>query len=153
FDVHEAIRNLPGATPARQLLVTNSLRYLDALAAESAGDPTLQRELAMAYEKVADVQGAYRQSNVGDERGAIASYRKALDIRLSLLPATSSDLELRRDLLRTYGKLGEVLSGAGDSPGAIASSRHALEWAENLATAEGADTMDRRNLGSVYVSL
>jgi tetratricopeptide (TPR) repeat protein len=152
-DVHEAIRNLPGATQARQILVLNSLKYLDALAAESAGDPTLQRELATAYEKVADVQGAYRQANVGDASGAIASYRKALDIRLALVAAQPADLELRRDLLRSYGKLGEVLSGAGDAAAAIASSRHALEIAEELADARGADTADRRNRGSVYVAL
>src|SRR5262249_716620 len=153
FDVHEAIQNLPGATPARQILVTNSLKYLDALAAESADDPALRRELATAYEKVADVQGAYRQSNVGDANGAIAGYRKALQIRQSLLRTQSSDLDLRRDLLRNYGKLGEVLSGAGDTPGAIASSHRALEIAEALAAARGADTADQRNLGSVFVSL
>jgi eukaryotic-like serine/threonine-protein kinase len=153
FDVHGAIQNLPGATPARQILVLNSLQYLDALAAESAGDPTLQRELATAYEKVADLQGGYRESNLGDASGAIASYRKALDIRSSLLARLPSDLDLRRELLRNYGKLGEVLSGARDTPGGIASSRRALQIAEELAAARGSNTADRRNLGSVYVAL
>jgi tetratricopeptide (TPR) repeat protein len=153
FDVHEAVQNLPGATPARQILVLNSLKYLDALAAEAAGDPTLQLELATAYEKLADLQGAYRQSNLGDANGAIASYRKALDIRSSLLATRPSDLDLRRDLLRNYGKLGEVLSGARDTPGGIASSRHALQIAEDLAAAAGSNAADRRNLGSVYVAL
>ncbi len=153
FDVHESIQNLPGSTPARHMLVSNSLQYLDALTAESAGDATLRRELATAYEKVADVQGGYRTANLGDTAGAVASYRKALDIRTSLLPSQHSDLELRRDLLRAYGKLGEVLSGMRDVPGAIASSRRALDIAEALAAAEGSDTADKRNLGNVYVSL
>jgi serine/threonine protein kinase/tetratricopeptide (TPR) repeat protein len=153
FDVHGAIQNLPGATPARQLLVLNSLKYLDALAAESADDSTLQRELATAYEKVADLQGAYRESNLGDASGAIAGYRKALQIRSSLLATLPSDLDLRRDLLRTYGKLGEVLSGSQDAAGGIASSRHALQIAEELAAAPGSNAGDRRNLGSVYVAL
>lgn len=153
FDVHEAIQNLPGATPARHMLVLNSLKYLDALAAESADDPTLQRELATAYEKVADVQGGYREANLGDSSGAIESYRKALAIRTALLPTRASDLDLHRDLLRNYGKLGEVLSASGDTPGAIESSRHALEFAEELARSPGSNAGDRRNLGSVYVSL
>jgi eukaryotic-like serine/threonine-protein kinase len=153
FDVHGAIQNLPGATPARQILVLNSLKYLDALAAESAGDPTLQRELATAYEKLADLQGAYRESNLGDASGAITSYRKALSIRSSLLAGLPSDLDLRRDLLRNYGKLGELLAGSRDSPEGIASSRRALEIAEQLAAAPGSNAADRRNLGSVYVAL
>ena len=153
LDVHGAIQNLPGATPARQMLVLNSLKYLDALAAESAGDPTLQRELATAYEKVADLQGAYRESNLGDASGAIASYRKALDIRTSLLAALPADLDLRRDLLRNYGKLGELLAASRDSPAGIASSRRALQIAEQLAAASSSNAADQRNLGSVYVAL
>src|SRR5262249_22129800 len=57
LEVHDAIKDLPGATPARKLLVSRALRYLDSLSAESAGDPSLQRELATAYAKVGDVQG------------------------------------------------------------------------------------------------
>ena len=152
FDVHESIQNLPGSTPARHMLVLNSLKYLDSLAAESADDPTLQAELATAYEKVADVQGGYRSANLGDSSGAIDSYRKALAIRQSLLPGQPSNLDLRRDVLTNYGKLGEVLAGVGDTPGAIASSRRALEIAEALANSPGSNTADRRNLGSVYLS-
>jgi tetratricopeptide (TPR) repeat protein len=75
-------------------------------------------------------------------------------MRLALLaPAQPGDLDLQRDLLRSYGKLGEALSGAGDAPGAISSSRHAMQIAESLAAASGSNTADRRNLGSVYVSL
>jgi eukaryotic-like serine/threonine-protein kinase len=149
FDLHESIQNLPGSIATRHLLVINSLKYLDGLAAESAGDATLQRELATAYEKVADVQGGYRQANLGDAAGAIESYRKALAIRLTLPP----DAEVRRELLRNYGKLGEGLAGSGDSAGAIANSRLALGIAEKLAEQPGATPQDRRNLGSVYVSL
>ena len=42
FDLHDAIRDLPGSTPARQMLVTRGLEYLDKLAGEAggAGRPT-----------------------------------------------------------------------------------------------------------------
>jgi non-specific serine/threonine protein kinase/serine/threonine-protein kinase len=149
FDLHESIQNLPGSTQTRHLLVLNSLKYLDGLAAESAGDVTLRRELATAYEKVADVQGGYRQANLGESAGAIQSYRKALAIRLAL----PQDRDLQREVLRNYGKLGEVLAGSGDSAGAIANSRIAVALAERLAAEPGATSQDRRNLGSVYVSL
>ncbi len=153
FDVHQSIQNLPGATSARHMLVVNSLKYLDALAAESSGDPSLQRDLAMAYEKVGDVQGGYRSANLGDFDGAIASYRKALQIRVGLLPVQESDLDLRRELLTNYGKLGETLLGTHDQRAAIASTREALRYAEQLAATPGSNTNDQRNLGNVYLTL
>ncbi|MEA2337410.1 MAG: eukaryotic-like serine/threonine-protein kinase [Thermoanaerobaculia bacterium] len=80
FDLHDAIAKLPGSTSARELLVRHALGYLDALASESARNTPLQLELAGAYERVGDVQGMPYRANLGDSKGALASYRKALDI-------------------------------------------------------------------------
>src|SRR5262249_13711698 len=41
FEFHDAIRNLPGSTAARALVVKRGLEYLDRLAAESADDAGL----------------------------------------------------------------------------------------------------------------
>ena len=71
FDFHDAIRDLPGSTPARALVVQRALEYLDRLARESAGDRALRRELAEAYLKVGDVQGNPFMANLGDVRGAV----------------------------------------------------------------------------------
>jgi eukaryotic-like serine/threonine-protein kinase len=80
FDLHDAIAKLPGSTSARALLVRHALGYLDALASESARNTPLQMELAGAYERVGDVQGMPYHANLGDSAGALASYRKALEI-------------------------------------------------------------------------
>jgi hypothetical protein len=64
FDYHDAIKNLPGATPVRERLVRDALAYLDGLAAEAANDRSLLRELASAYERVADVQGGSLEANL-----------------------------------------------------------------------------------------
>jgi serine/threonine protein kinase/tetratricopeptide (TPR) repeat protein len=84
FDVHDSIQDLPGSTPARKILVERALRYLDRLSRDPASDPSLERELATAYEKVGTVQGNPFGANLGDITGAIESYRKALSIRKSL---------------------------------------------------------------------
>src|SRR5439155_494378 len=63
FDVHDSVKDLPGSTPARKLIVDRALQYLNVLAQESAGDVGLQRELATAYERVGSVQGDYLESN------------------------------------------------------------------------------------------
>jgi non-specific serine/threonine protein kinase/serine/threonine-protein kinase len=153
FDVHGAIQDLPGSTPARQMLVENSLKYLAVLSAESASEPSLQRELASAYEKVADVQGGFRIANLGDTTGAISSYRKALALREQLAAADSQDREVRRDLLRNHGKLSEILSGEGDTAAAIESSRRATKLAQQLAGLPGATVEDRRNVATALLSL
>lgn len=80
FEFHDAIATLPGATSARQLVVSRALQYLDQLAQESAGDRGLQLELAGAYVKVGRVQGEPYAANLGDSTGALSSYGKAIEI-------------------------------------------------------------------------
>ena len=82
------------------------LQYLDSLAKESSGDPSLQRELAMAYEKVGDVQGWDVRSNLGDTAGALQSYEKSHVIREALVAANPKDERSRADLAETYNELG-----------------------------------------------
>lgn len=153
FDFHGAIQNLPGSTPARQMLVENSLRYLEALSAESGNEPALQRELGAAYEKVGDVQGGFRSANLGDLTGATSSYRKALAIREALSEAQPQDRELRRELLRNYGKLSEILLGQDDTQGAMEATRALVRLARELAAYPDATLADRRNFASALGSL
>jgi len=78
FDVHDALQNLPGATPVRKLLLDRAVQYLDRVASDSADNPDLQRELAWGYQRLAVVQGNGTESNMGDQSGSLASDRKAL---------------------------------------------------------------------------
>jgi non-specific serine/threonine protein kinase/serine/threonine-protein kinase len=78
FDLHDAIAPLPGSTEARRVLIQRALSYLDGLAAEAAEDLPLQRELALAYERLATVQGRPGNANLGDRDGARASLDKAI---------------------------------------------------------------------------
>jgi serine/threonine protein kinase/tetratricopeptide (TPR) repeat protein len=132
FEIHDAIRDLPGATRARGLLVQRGVEYLDSLSGESHGDLALQRELAAAYEKVGDVQGQALQANLGDKAGAVSSYEKALSIRKSLADAAPGDLSLRRELIANYGKLSDLFWNLGNSAAAMEKSQKALAVAQSL---------------------
>ncbi len=101
FDVHDSIKDLPGSTPARKLIVDRALQYLNALAQESTHDLALQRELATAYERVGLVQGHYLQNNLGDTQGSLVSYQKALAIR-KRVDAKSSDWNDRLALAQAH---------------------------------------------------
>jgi eukaryotic-like serine/threonine-protein kinase len=132
FDVHDSIKDLPGSTPARKVLVDRALRYLDSLSREASGDASLQRELATAYQKVGDVQGNPYWANLGDTSGALASYRKAAAIRESLLQHDPGNDSLKWNLLSNYIAIGGGLEAAQDFPLALASMRKATALADSL---------------------
>ncbi len=91
-ELHDAIKDLNGATPARKLLVTRAVEYLDRLATESAGNASLQRELAGAYAKMGDAQGNPYLANLGDRAGAMRSYQKAFELHSALAAGSPSDM-------------------------------------------------------------
>ncbi|HKT58436.1 MAG TPA: serine/threonine-protein kinase [Gemmatimonadales bacterium] len=133
FDYHDAIKDLPGSTPVRVRLVRDALGYLDTLAQEAHGDAALQRDLARAYRRVADVQGGSLTANLGDTDGALASYRKSVRILEDLLAADSGDVRTRRELAATASDLGSLLFDTGDVVGSLAIARRAWSVLEPLA--------------------
>lgn len=143
FDIHDSIKDLPGATPARKLLVSRALQYLDSLSQDSGNDRSLQLELADAYEKIGDVQGLPLQGNLGDRAGATASYQKALAIREPVAAANPSDINISRKLIMTYGKFGEVLSSSGNVKGSLEYSGRALAIAQHLYEADPSTSGNR----------
>jgi non-specific serine/threonine protein kinase/serine/threonine-protein kinase len=150
FELHDAIRELPGATPARQLLVSKGMEYLDKLAADAGDRADLQRERAGGYLKLGDVLGRPFNPNLGDTEGALANYRKAAGILESLGAADSADATLRRELATAYLRLSEVLSSAGDTAQSLAFATKGLE----LQTRGGSDATlpddARRELVAAY---
>jgi eukaryotic-like serine/threonine-protein kinase len=98
FEVHDAVQDLPGSIKARMLLVRNALSYLDVLSREAAGNLDLQREIAIAYRKIADIQGRAGRPNTGDSKGARESYAKAIALLEPLLVARPTDQETRTEL-------------------------------------------------------
>ena len=81
LDFHNAIEKLPGATPARKMVVETGLRYYDTLIKDAGNNRDLLEEIANGYDRLGDVQGNPAYANLGDTAGAVSSYRKALAIR------------------------------------------------------------------------
>ena len=143
FNVHDAIQNLPGSTPARKQIVQEALVYLDSLAQESAGDRSLQRELAAAYDRIGDVQGGFRSVSLGDAAGALKSYRKALAIRQVLAAADPKDRDVLRELARDHGKVSDQLMATGDLAGVGEQCRELIRIAGALVALDPANRGDR----------
>lgn len=140
FDYHDAIATLPGSTAVRQRLVQDALKYLSNLANEAGKDPSLLRELADAYDKVAAVQGGAASatggllsaSNLGDTQGALASYNKALSIRETLSRLDPGNKKDERALANSYAKIGATYLFAGPPEKAVEYQRKAVAIIESL---------------------
>ena len=133
FEFDDAIKDLPGTTPARALVVKRALEYLDGLAAEGRGDRSLQMEIASAYQRVGAVQGDPMFPNLGDSRGALASSNKSLAIREALSRADPGNQQLRLALASIHQQISDVLDFSGDTAGAVEHSGKALRIYEALA--------------------
>jgi len=77
FDLDRDIAALPGATQARRNLVTGSLEYLQRLGASAHGDLDLAQEIAVAYLRVARIQGVPTNLNLGEFARAEENLSKA----------------------------------------------------------------------------
>ena len=149
FDVHDSIKDLPGSTPARKLIVDRALQYLNVLAQESNGDVGLQRELAAAYERVGTVQGDYLENNLGDSQGTLASYQKALEIRKQV-DARSRDWNDHVALAQSYRLVGHQQWANGDLHGARENIDRAIAIGENLNHAQPENPKILSELGFDY---
>ena len=149
FDLHDAIEPLPGSTKARELLVTEAQTYLDKLAADRS-DAGLERERALAYERIGDVLGLLTQSNLGRTADALSAYQKALGIELSLARNGARDSMSQRSLARTYDRICRVEQSAGKYDSALSNCTRAIEIGEALQKAHPEDPASRAELAATY---
>ncbi|MBI3680357.1 MAG: protein kinase [Acidobacteria bacterium] len=121
FEIHDAIRDLAGATAARAKLVERATAHLDRMLATHSNNPALTLELAEAYLQLGDVQGNSSQANLGDRAAARRSYEKALQ----LLEQKESSAEPSRRL-RLVARLLQRLGG-------IENATRAMKLLESLS--------------------
>jgi eukaryotic-like serine/threonine-protein kinase len=154
FDVHDSIADLPGATPARRVLVDRAVRYLDGLAHEATGDLGLQRELAAAYQRLGDVQGQPRAASLGDSGGALQNYLKALQLREGIAQSANASDEDKRRLGEMHRVVAEMLHFSGNLGGALEHARKAVDVESSAPEASGAERSKATlELGRAYRTL
>ncbi|MGB6451560.1 MAG: serine/threonine-protein kinase [Steroidobacteraceae bacterium] len=140
FEIHDSIRDLPGAAGSRRLLLDTALQYLDRLSRDAQHDPVLQTQLATAYERLGDIRGLPPDVTEQDYAQASQSYRRAVALREARLAAQPDDVETRLAVASDYRALSRILLWQlNDARGALASAERAIAHSRRLAAARPAD--------------
>lgn len=156
FEVHAAIEQLPGATPARQLIVKNALTYLERLSSDAQSDDALLVELAAGYRQIGDIQGGQSTSNLGDPTAARASYERGTALlQQALAHATDAKVlrSARHELARTSRTFSVWLAAQGDLAGGRARAEEGIAEARRQLALDPDDTGNLRALAGLLGSL
>jgi serine/threonine protein kinase/tetratricopeptide (TPR) repeat protein len=152
FEIHDSIRQLAGATPARKLIIQRAQEYLDSLGRESEDDPSLLREQATAYARLADVQGNIQDANLSDTPKALGNYRKAVELLERASGLQPSNRQIRRELAQRYIDMSLALGFAGgDKNGYKNALRKAVQILEGMAAADPEDLETQAALATAYM--
>ena len=103
YEFDDAVRDIPGTTAARSLMLSRAVEYLDRLADSAPTDPDLRRELAEAYLRAAQILGQSGGANLGRPEQSRRHLERARRI-LGEFPRT--DITAQRLLARTLNDLG-----------------------------------------------
>ena len=153
FDVHDALRKLPGATEPRRLLLDRAVQFLDGLEQDAAGDTSLALELAEAYRKLGQVQGSSVSENVGDVASALASFDRAARICDAVLARDPDSMPAMIVATGAYDDLSAARLNANDIAGAGRAYRRHEEVAARLERTHPSDPAAMASVASSYANL
>jgi eukaryotic-like serine/threonine-protein kinase len=151
-DIHDEIAKLPGATPAREALLTKSVDYLNGLARETGGNEEMRRSLAMAYERFAELLAGVDSAGLGKSAQALKTYQTSKRIRETLAREAPGDPNAQYDLAANY-LIGSYITGRASSvEQRLAYDRKALEISEALVKGDSKNSKYQALLAKAYTS-
>ncbi|MEO1576358.1 MAG: serine/threonine-protein kinase, partial [Pseudomonadota bacterium] len=154
-DVYDSVTDLPGSTDARRQITAAAQQYLDRLAGADPGqarkqlrDDSLLADLALAYKRLADVQGLPTNANLGESVPALDNYRRALLLSEQLINETPAQASVRGQI---HQRIGDVRSWQGDIPAGLDHQRTALGIFQTLLDQDATSPNLRLRLAYSYV--
>jgi len=140
----------PATTEGRAAMVKRALDNLGELARGSQNDPSLDLQIAIAYERVGEAQGDPLNRSLGDSAGAERSYKASLGILERLKPAT---LAVTRERMRVLLRLGVLRRDAGSMTEAKAAFLKGVELADVALRQAPKDAGLRNDAGLLFEAL
>lgn len=130
-DVYEAVAKLPGSTPTREVLLRQTLNYLNGLSAEGV-DASTNLALATAYEKMAELQAGSTGAGLGQFTAALETLHKAQAIRNKVSATHISDPAARLAIGKSYLLASYLAGRVSKVDERIADDNRALAIGEEL---------------------
>lgn len=153
LDIHDPLERLPGATATRKQMVSATLKYLERLGSSSGNDVGILDVLVNAYSRLGDVQGRPNHPNLGDTAGALASYRKAVEL-LNRRRALAGDSDtVLWETVEIQARLGLVLGVMGRQRESVDAYLAALSAAQAGVRREPGSTEPLASVCSVELLL
>ena len=135
FEFDDSVRDLPGATKSRELVVRTGLEYLDRLASQAGGNTDLMSEIAAGYSKIGDVQGSPSMPSLGRTTDALASYARSRTLWERVLAAHPGDSKALRGLAQVRLTSGDLFRVSGKTAEAAQLFTQAAEAAASALVA------------------
>jgi tetratricopeptide (TPR) repeat protein len=153
FKIHDEVQPLAGSTPVRQTIVTEALKYLDQLRADTLADDEVRLETAGAYIRISRIQGAVGSANLGDRVAALKSVETAVDILRPLAKSGSLRLLALRDLNIALVDASGLANRGGDRDAAKRLAQEAVDTAEALVLLDPSSEVARFALANSHFAM
>ena len=124
------------------------LAIFEQLAQSDPGNAGWQRDLAVSYEKIGDIELAQ-----GDFAAALNSYQQDLAISDRLAKSDPGNAGWQHDLALPYQKIGDVQMAQGDLAAALRSYRESLERMQRLVSLDRSNKQWREDLDLVVARI
>ena len=102
------VKNLPGATGAREMMIDAGRNYLQELAAQVPPSALLRYDIAIGHENLGDLLGGHRTGNLGQDDEAVRHYREAEKVHRDLRKRAPEDPKPKQDLARVLLKRADL---------------------------------------------
>ena len=152
-DIHDAIAKLPGSTPAREVLLGQSLKYLNELAHDASEDIGMHKALALAHERFAELQAGAVAGGLGQASAAFKTYGRAQEIREELARAHPHDRSIQLQLAESYLLAAVITGRAGGAGKRIEYDRKALAILETLTAEDPKNATYRAALARAHTGV
>lgn len=133
FDVHDNIKDLPGSTHVRAMLLDKTSRYLGWLSTEAKDDAALQLDLADSYIKIARTQGDPFEMNLGKTKDALDNFERAQRAAEGVLAKDPKNTRAKRYLALVQLNRASILEQQGKSPEALTQVKAARATFQQIA--------------------
>jgi len=149
FEIGDGLRDLSGTTAAREAMVRRGVEYLNRMSVQESGGSGMERQMAAAWLKVAELQYDPGRSSLYDTAGARQSLSRSFKLLEPLAKASPRDPDLRHELLQAYREGAQLERTEAAKQAGLS---RALQMAEQAVKVQPTSLRAQADLADVYQS-